>query len=73
MKEQLQLVRIFNAALLFDWFWKAKLLSKQNFIQKIKDGASTINFLDKKSIATYWIALYLNGDNVTYFDGFGVE
>ena len=30
--------------------------------------------LDKyKSIGTQWIALHVNGDNVTYFDSFGVE
>ena len=26
-----------------------------------------------KSIGTYWIALYTNGDNVTYFKSFGVK
>ena len=26
-----------------------------------------------KSIKTHWIALYENGDNVTYFDSTGVE
>ena len=25
------------------------------------------------SIGTHWIALYVNGDNATYFDSFGVE
>ena len=30
--------------------------------------------LDKyKSIGTQWIALHVNGDNVTYFDSFRVE
>ena len=30
--------------------------------------------LDKyKSIVTHWIALYVNGDNVIYFDSIGVE
>ena len=24
-------------------------------------------------IKTHWIALYVNGDNVTYLDSFGVE
>ena len=26
-----------------------------------------------KSIGTHWIALYVNGNNVTYFDSLGVE
>ena len=46
------------------------------FIQEIiylKDGACVINIDEYKSIGTHWIALYVNGDNVTYFDSFGVE
>ena len=26
-----------------------------------------------ESIGTHWIALYVNDNNVTYFDSFGVE
>ena len=26
-----------------------------------------------KSVGTHWIALYVNGNNATYFDSFGVE
>ena len=26
-----------------------------------------------ESVATHWIALYMNAENVTYFDSFGVE
>ena len=26
-----------------------------------------------KSIGSHWIALYVNGDNMTYFDSFRVE
>ena len=29
--------------------------------------------LQFKSIATHWIALYVNGNNIIYFDSFGVE
>ena len=44
------------------------------FIQKIiKDGTYVINLNMYISIGTHWIALYVNGDNATYFDGFGVE
>ena len=36
-------------------------------------GAYVINLDEYKSIRTHWIALYVNGDNVTYFDTIGVE
>ena len=29
--------------------------------------------MSNKSTRTNWIALYVGGDNVTYFDSFGVE
>ena len=32
-----------------------------------------INRDDYHSIGTHWIALYVNGENVTYFDSFRVE
>ena len=32
-----------------------------------------INFDDYESIGTYWVALYVNDNNITYFDCFGVE
>ena len=40
---------------------------------KIKDRTYVINLGEYKSIETHWIALHVNGDNVTYFDSFGVE
>ena len=43
------------------------------FIPAIKDGANIINLDDYKSIRTHWIALYVNAENVTYFDSFGVD
>ena len=45
----------------------------RNNLPKIKDGAYVINFDEFKSIGTHWIALYVNGDNVTYFYSFGAE
>ena len=33
----------------------------------------TINLDEYESIGTHWIALYVNDNNVTYFDNFGVE
>ena len=32
-----------------------------------------INLDDCKSIGTYWIVLYVNYDNITNFDSFGIE
>ena len=31
-----------------------------------------MNLDEYKSIGTHWIVLYVDGDNVTYFDSFGV-
>ena len=45
----------------------------RNNLTKIKDGAYVINLDEYKSIGTYWIALYVNDENVTYFDSFGDE
>ena len=38
-----------------------------------KDGAYITNLDECESIGTHWIALYVNAENVTYFDKFGVE
>ena len=45
----------------------------RNSLPKIKDGAYVINLDEFKSIGTHWIALYVNSNNVIYFDSFGVE
>ena len=39
----------------------------------MKDGEYVINPDEYKSTRTHQINLYVNGDNVTYFDSFGVE
>ena len=44
-----------------------------NNLPKIKDGAYIINLDEYESIGTHWIALFVNDNNVTYFDNFGVE
>ena len=46
--------------------------SKSN-LPKIKDGAYVINRDEYKWPGTHWIALYVIGDNVTYFDSFGMK
>ena len=45
----------------------------RNNLPKIKSGACVINLKEYKSMGTHWIAFYVNSDNVTYFDSFGVE
>ena len=40
---------------------------------KIKDGVYVINLDEFKSIGTHWIALYVNGNSIIYFDNFGIE
>ena len=45
----------------------------RNNVPKTKDGAYIINLDEFKSIENYWIALYVNGKNIIYFDSFGVE
>ena len=45
----------------------------RNNLLKIKDGAYVINLDEFKSIGTHWRAFYVNAENATYFDSFGVE
>ena len=40
---------------------------------KIKDGAYVINLDEYSDIGTYWIALYVQHNDITYFDSFGIE
>ena len=40
---------------------------------KVKNVAYVINLDESKSIETHWIALHVNGNNVIYFDSFGVS
>ena len=48
------------------------IYSRKN-LPKVKDAEYVINLDEYKSIETHWIVLYVNCDNVTYFDIFGVE
>ena len=45
----------------------------RNNLPKIKEGTYVINLDEYKSIGTYWIALYANAENLTYFDSFGLD
>ena len=42
-------------------------------LPKITDGAYVINLNEFESIGNHWIVLYVNGNNMIYFDSFGVE
>ena len=82
MKEQLEQVKSFNTTTSLTNFEIQKYYENEpkfngvysrNNLSKIKDGAYIINFDEYESIGTHWIALYVNAENVTYFDSFGVE
>ena len=45
----------------------------RNNLPRIKDGAYVIYLDEFESIGAYWIAFYVNGNNITYFDSFGVK
>ena len=40
--------------------------------EKITDGAHVINLDEYSDIETHWAALYVQNNDVTYFDPFGV-
>ena len=42
-------------------------------LSKIKDAVYIINLDEYSDIGTHWVALWVNNNNVTYFDSFGVE
>ena len=44
-----------------------------NSLPKIRFGAYVVSLDEYKLNWTYWIALYVNGVNVKYFDSFGVK
>ena len=86
MKKQSEQDKIFNATSSFKiqkYFRNEPEFNGfyfKNDLPKIKDGTYVINLDECRSIATHWIALFVNnGDNgsascdATYFDSFGVE
>ena len=42
-------------------------------LPKIKDGAYVINLDEYSDIGTHWVASYVQNNDITYFDSFGVE
>ena len=49
------------------------IYSRDNLPNKIKDGTYVINVNEYSDIGTHWVALWVNNNNVTYFDSFGAE
>ena len=45
----------------------------RNNLPKIKRGENILNLDECESIGTHRIVLYKNGNNIIYFDSFGVE
>ena len=47
--------------------------SRNNLPNKTKEGPYVINLDDYSNIGTHWVSLWVNINNATYFDYFGVE
>ena len=45
----------------------------RNYLSKIKGGLYIISLDEYESLGTHYTPLYVNAENVTYFDSFGVE
>ena len=45
----------------------------RNNLSKIKDDKYIISLDEYELIGTHWISLYVNAENITYFDSFAVE
>ena len=46
---------------------------RDNLSDETRDGVYVINLDEYSDIETHWIALYVQNNDVTYFDSFGVE
>ena len=49
------------------------MYSRDNLPNKIKDGAYVINLDEHSDIETHWIAFYVQNNDATYFESFGIE
>ena len=45
----------------------------RNNLQKLKDGAYIIDLEEYSDTGTHWVALYVQNNNVIYYNSFGVE
>ena len=68
---------IFNTSSSFNKFWNEprfnSVFSRDNFPEKIKDGAYVINLDEHADTGTHWITLFYKKSEIGYFDSFGVE
>ena len=46
---------------------------RDNLPNKMKNRAYVINLDEYSNIGIYWVSLFLNNNDITYFDSFGVE
>ena len=46
---------------------------QKNNLSKINDEVHIINIDEYESVGTHWKAWYVNAENVTYFDTFGIK
>ena len=58
--------------------YKLQFIDRSRFMARsllnlVHNLAKGIHKIKCKSRGIYWIVLCVNGDNVTYFDGFGLE
>ena len=75
VKAQLELARMFNIVSSFDKLCIQKYYqneSKFNSVCSRKNGTYEINLDEFKSIGSHLIALYVNVNNISYFDSFGL-
>ena len=60
----------------YKYYWNEpkfnSVYSRDNLFEK-KDEVYVVNLDEYEWLATQWIALYVNCDNVTYFESFEVE
>ena len=49
------------------------MYSRDNLLDEIKDGAYVINLDEYSNTGIHWIALYVQNNDVTYFDSSEVE
>ena len=56
----------------FNGIYSRDNLPERNSVE-IKDGAYITNLDEYSDVGTHWIALYIQNNDATYFDSFGVE
>ena len=52
---------------------KLNAIYSRHNLPKIKDESYVVNLGEHETSGAHWIALYVNKDNLTYLDSFGVE